>query len=110
VLGHCRGFDLYVDHPLQRFRCKDVKMDKVEMSAVRVTAGDGTTHAEPRRAARLFGSATTSLVRVPRAVAVSARLLACGAPPVSSGGRESSKTTRESQTLTGEGARIKQLC
>jgi len=88
-----------VDHPhFQRFRCKNVKMDKVEMSAVPITAGDGTTHAEPRRVARLIGSATTSLGGVHRAVAVSARCLACGAPPVSSGGRESSKTTRESQT------------
>jgi hypothetical protein len=60
---------------VQRFRCKNVKMDKVEMSAVPVTAGDGTTHpdAEPRRAARRIGSATTSSVGVDRAVAVSAR-------------------------------------
>ena len=63
-----------VDNPhFQRFRCKEEKLNKVEMSAVPVTAGNGTTHAEPRRAARLIGFATTSLVGVHRAVAVSAR-------------------------------------
>jgi len=52
-----------------RLRCKNVKMDKkqkAEMSAVR-GAGGGTTHAEPRRAARLIGSATPSLAGVPLA-------------------------------------------
>ena len=51
-------------------RCKNVKMDKkqkAEMSAVPITTGEGTTHAEPRRAARLIGSATPSLAGVPLA-------------------------------------------
>ena len=75
-----------VDHlQFQRFRCKNVKMDKnqkTEMSAVPVTAGDGTTHAEPRRAARRMGSATPSLVGVHHAARCFRSRLACGAPPV----------------------------
>jgi len=63
-----------------------------------VTAGDGTTHAEPRRAARLIGSATPSLVGVHRAARYFRSVTGTRRPACELRGRESSKITRKSQT------------
>jgi len=63
---------------------------------VPVTAGDGTTHAEPRRADRLPGSATPSLVRAHRAVRCFRSVTGVGRPNCEHRGRESGKTTRKS--------------
>ena len=61
-----------------------------------VTAGDGTTHAEPRRAARRIGSAAPSLVRAHRAVRSFRSVTGVRRPILELRGRESSKTTRKS--------------
>jgi hypothetical protein len=68
------------------------------MSAVPVIAGDGTTHAEPRRAAQHMGSATPSLVGVHHAARCFRSVTGVRRPACELRGRESSKTERKSQT------------
>ena len=63
-----------------------------------VIAGDGTTHAEPCRAARHVGSATPSLVGVHHAARCFRSVTGVRRPACEHWGRESSKTTRKSQT------------
>ena len=59
-----------------------------------VTAGDGTTHAEPRRAARLIGTATPSLVRAHRAVRYFRSVTGVRRPTCELTGRETSETRK----------------
>jgi hypothetical protein len=54
------------------------------------SAGDGTTHAEPRRADRLTGSATPSLVRAHRTVRCFRSVTGVRRPTCELRGRESS--------------------
>jgi len=68
------------------------------MSAVPETAGDGTTHAEPRRDTRLVGSATPSLVGLHRAARCFRSVTGVRRPACELRGSESSKTKRKSQT------------
>ena len=63
-----------------------------------ITTGEGTTHAEPRRAARLMESATSSLVGVRNAARCFRSVTGVRRPACELMGRESSKTTRKSQT------------
>ena len=50
----CRGRSSPVSRGGQRFRCKNVKMDKAEMSAVPVTAGDANQAKQNAKARRIF--------------------------------------------------------
>jgi hypothetical protein len=71
------------------------------------SAGDGSTHAEQRRATRCIASATPSLVRVHRAFRSFRSVTGVRRPSCEHYPRESNQTTRKSDTAVRLSARLR---